>query len=77
MDVVKLDLLSGFRIKSKNTQPKNKCTETNSAQLVQVGASPDVHVRCILKEVRPGDAGRTSVTVSEGAPANMTAAPTA
>ena len=39
--------------------------------------SPDVHVRCILKEVRLGDVGRTVVKEVEGAPADMTAAPTA
>ena len=79
--LVKLALLSGFRIKSKNTNKVHRQNQHNSCNFFPKSehphVSPDVHVRCILKEVRLGDVGRTVVKEVEGAPADMTAAPTA
>ena len=68
--VVKLALLSGKRLKVYH----NLC---NFFPKSEHPHSSDVHVRCIVKEVRLGDVGRTVVKEVEGAPADMTAAPTA
>ena len=73
--------ISPSRIKSKNTNKAHRQNQHNSCNFFPKSerphVSPDVHDRCIVKEVRLGDVGRTVVKEVEGAPADMTAAPTA